>query len=303
MRVSIKFIILLFLSINAHAAPPAPSDSDHPGSKTYTHQFTVQAMKCLGRDVTVYAPKLQDAKKKVPVVVFGHGQALKLEHYTGTFEHIAKKGIAVVFPMYDKGFFDQDWTRMAGDYIAMSMCAIKSQPQLSVDQVVFSGHSKGAYVASIASGISARDQLSPTPGATVLFGLAGFDSETASVMSPSTAMTIVFSDREKVVSREFSEFLYRDSASRFKQFIDLKSYPADQNGEALLADHFWPQTKSAIFGGRSENALHYFGSWKWLVAAAEDLVNGNRVTHPYLYGEMAGDKGVAGLQDEIKRNW
>lgn len=302
MRVAFKFVILLFLSVDVLAAPAAPSDSDHPGSKSYPYQFTRHALKCLGRDVTVFAPTVMETAKQVPVVVYGHGQALKLEHYAGTFEHLAKKGIGVVFPMYDKGFFDQDWARMGSDYVAMSLCAIKSQPNFSLGQVVFSGHSKGAYVASIASGLASRDKLSPLPGAVVLFGLAGFDAETAAAISPTTAMTIVFSDREKVVSREFSESLYNGASSRLKQFIDVKSYPADENGGAISADHFWPQTKSAIFGGRSENALHYYGSWKWLVAAADDLAEGNKATHPYLYGSKAGDKGVTGLQDEIKRN-
>lgn len=299
----ITLILLTFLSNTALSGPPAPIDSDHPGSKAYAFEFTVRQMKCLGRDVTIYSPKAIAPSSKFPVVVYGHGQALKLEHYSGTFEHLAKKGVAVIFPIYDKGFFDQDWARMGSDYVAMSLCAIKSDSKLSIDQVVFSGHSKGAYVASIASGLSARDGLSPMPDATVLFGLAGFNAETAAAISPHTALTIVFSDSEKVVSREYSESLYTSAPSRLKQVIDVKSYPADENGGSLIADHFWPQTKSAIFGGRSENALHYYGAWKWLVASAEDLIDGGQATHPHLYGSKAGDKGVTGLNDSIKRNW
>lgn len=58
---------------------------------------------------------------------------------------------------------------------------------------------------------------------------------------------------------------------------------------------------TGIFGGGDETALHYFGEWKWLVAAAQDLNDGGTFTKPYLYGDLAGDKGVNGLTDDVMR--
>ena len=70
------------------------------------------------------------------------------------------------------------------------------------------------------------------------------------------------------------------------------------SSDLLPADHMWPLTEKSFFGGGPESALHYYGSWKWLVAAALDLGEGNRYTHPFLYGEPAVDKGIPGETDE-----
>ena len=306
MNAAIRTVFLLsFLSFNfAIGAPDRPSKPDHPGSKVYSHGFELRSLKCSGRDVNVFLPTSADSSESYPVVVYGHGQALSLKHYQATFEHIAKKGVAVVFPMYDNGFFDQDWYRMARDFVSLTNCAIQNAgPKLNSNWVIFSGHSKGAYVASIASGLAYREKLSILPQAQVLFELAGFDRDSAASIDPQVATTIIFGDADTTVNRGFSDSLFDSINVQNKQFILVKTYPADGQSKAVVADHFWPQTLGTFLGGGPESPLHYFGAWKWLVGAALDLRDGNTRTNPYVYGQDTADKGQAGFTDELKRNW
>lgn len=281
------------------SAPPAPIEPQNPGSKSYFFDFEVKKVNCQGRSVSAYLPKAE-AGKKFPVVVYGHGQALNLENYSATLEHLAKKGIGALFPTYDTGFFDQDWQRMGNDYAKMAACAISQfSDRLDADKVVFAGHSKGAYVASIAAGNAVRNNLPIRAKSVVLFEVAGFDEDAIAAIEPTTSLTVVFSDHDTVVKRDLSESVYATAKSHIKQFIDFKSY-SDAN---LVADHFWPLTKSSFFGGGDESAFHYYGEWKWLTAAARDLAEGAKSSDPYLYGDLAADKGVSGFRDDIKRSW
>ncbi len=282
--------------------PKAPVDPAHPGSQVYDYQSSRQDLTCHGRSVTVIVPEPKDVSKgeKFPVVVYGHGQALSLDHYLATFNHLAGKGVALIFPSYSNGFFDQDWRRMARDYVNIADCALNkfSANYLDRSKVVFSGHSKGAYVASIASGLAVSEKMNLQARATVLFATAGWDQQATQAMDPNSALTVIFSDRDSVVDKSHSDKIYNRSPAKFRQFIFVRSY-----GAGLEADHFWPLTKGSFFGGGPVSALHYFGAWKWLVAAAHDLNGEVQFTHPYLYGELAADKGVSNLVDEIKREF
>ncbi len=284
-------------------APSAPTAPDNPGSMVYKYDFTAKTLQCYGRQVSVFLPKAKLVKKdqagtgkNFPVVVYGHGQALGLDKYRATLVHLAKKGVAAIFPTYDNGFFDQNWERMGRDYVRLTDCALKQFHELSRDEVVFSGHSKGAYVASIAAGLAVREKLSVHPHAIVLFEAAGFDQSAVSSIDSTMALTVVYADHDDVVSRDISQSIYSSAKTKHKQFIFFRSYAN------LTADHFWPLTEASFFGGGAPSALHYYGEWKWLTAAALDLNSGDHFTNKYLYGDMAGDKGVIGLQDDITRN-
>lgn len=271
------------------ASAGIPSDPAHPGSKVYTHELVRTDITCNGRAVNVFLPK---NKKSAPAVIYGHGQALTLDNYQGTLEHLAKKGVAGIFPEYSNGFFDQDWPRMARDYVNLAECAIgQSGGAIDRSNVTFSGHSKGAYVASIAAGLAQKENLPLKPKTVILLETAGFDSSSASAVSPNTDVVVVFSDQDTIVERNLSESYYNAVPSRRKQFIYLKSYPGGSK-----ADHQWPLTKGGFFGGGDEGPLHYYGAWKWLVAAGLGLEN-------YLFGAEATDKGVPGLRDDVNKNF
>ena len=295
-------LISIFVVTQALAAPPlpaAPTNAAHPGSKIYSYQYDEKSMSCASRQVTLYLPRPHVAGETFPVVIYGHGQALDLDAYRGTFEHLAGKGVAVIFPTYDTGFFDQDWTRMGRDYVSVAACVIQLNASIAADQTVFSGHSKGAYVASVAAGLAEKESLAIRPRTLVLFESAGVDKASIGAVLPSTSSIVIYADRDKTVDRQISEDIFNSVRSFVKRFIFVKSYTTE-TASPLLADHFFPLTKGSFFGGGNESALHYYGAWKWLVAAAEDLRSGGGFTNEYVYGAKTADKGVSGFNDDVK---
>ena len=287
-----------FILLSLAQTLPAPTDPLHPGSKVYDYGFTQTKTSCLNRNVDVFQPT-SSGPEKFPVVVFGHGQALNLENYKMTFEHLAKKGVIVVFPQFDTGFFDQDWTRMGSDYAKQADCALKTIASADTTSVIFSGHSKGAYVASVAAGLLDTTHVSYQLRANLFFAPAGSDSKLLKKYNANTATTVVYSDADNIVDKGISEHIFLEANSKVRQLITIKSYAT----HGLKADHFWLLTKSSFAGGKNgDNALHFYGGWKWLVAAAWDLRDGAKSLQPYLYGDLATDKGVDGFFDDILRN-
>lgn len=289
---------LVSFSVMAQEVPGPPTAPEHPGSKIYDHAVERKEVRCEGRDVVVNYPRPL-ASQALPLVIYGHGQALGYEHYEQTLVHLAGKGVITIHPQYDKGFFDQDWVRMGRDFVTLAQCAVeKVGLVVAEDEVVFSGHSKGAYVAGVAAGQAFIQNLSLKPASVVLFQPAGFEAASWKALPRETKVTVVHADQDTIVDLAITQALYDQAPVERKQKIILKSY-----GTELAAKHFWPLTKKSVFGGSSENAFHYYGSWKWLTAAVWDLRDGNRATNLYLYGEQAMDKGVDGIEDEIERSW
>lgn len=300
--VFLSFALLATQTWAGPALPDAPKSANDPGSKIYTFEVQTKTLTCQEREVDVFFPHSNNSQEKFPVVVYGHGQALSLSNYQVTLEHLAKKGIIAIFPTYDSGFFDQDWTRMGEDYVNLTACALQQlAPIAAVDQVVFSGHSKGAYVAGVAAGLAYQNKMQIVPKAVVLFEPAGVDPASLAHLGSETGLTVVFADQDSTVKEDISAQIYVSAPSHHKQYITVKSYT--QTATQLVADHFWPLTQGSFFGGGPESALHYYGEWRWLGAAAFDLQSGGHFTNPYLYGSQAVDKGLPGFEDGIKRNF
>lgn len=292
--------LLFVIGTQAQELPGPPSSRTHPGSKAYDFAVEQRDITCEGRDVSVFIPSPLP-ERPLPLVIYGHGQALGVDHYEATLRHLAEKGAIAIHPQYDKGFFDQNWLRMGRDFVTVTHCAVQ-QLALSVNEqaVVFSGHSKGAYVASVAAGLAFKDSLALKPGSVVLFQPAGLNDVWKN-LDAETEVTVVHSEADKIVSRDISRDLFEKAPVRQKQLIILKNYRS-QSRDQLVADHFWPLTKKSLVGGGPESSFHYHGSWKWLTAAFMDLSEGGDAKHPYLYGEEARSKGREGEVDDIERS-
>lgn len=290
-----KFVFLsLILATNLWALPelpPAPIDPTHPGSKIYPFTVELKELKCFGRDVSIYFPR---EATSFPAVVYGHGQALGLSNYEATLKHVAGKGVAGIYVTYDKGFFDQDWERMGRDYVLLTDCAINEVPQIQRDEVIFSGHSKGAYVAAIAAGVAEKEKLPVRAHSLILFNAVLGKFETLKEIPAATPVTVIHSDVDKIVKLEIARDMLRSIQSDREQLIILQSFK-NRTKVDLETGHFWALTKKSAFGGGPENSFHYHGSWKWLVGGALD--------ERYLYGQEASGKGLAGFEDIIERNF
>jgi hypothetical protein len=292
------FFSVLFLASSAFAnlsLPTAPSEAQHPGSKIYSITEIVEtSLTCQGRKVTVIRPK--ENGLDLPVIAYGHGQAMTLDNDKATFQHLAKKGFVAIYPTYSTGFFDQNWQRMANDYIQQVDCAIDQTPSASRNKIIYSGYSKGGYVAAIAIGKSFSSGAKYKPSVGWFFSPAGVDKQALKALPVDISINVVKAEADNTVKPELAEQIYANSAVNKKQLITLKSYKT--TNPSLTADHFWSLSKGSAFGGKGESAFHYYGLWKWLAGAAEDLKQGSRFTNEYAYGMKAIDKGVPGLMDD-----
>jgi len=290
-----KLLSLLVLSAFSSAAdlPTQPTEPAHPGSAIYEFQAQKTSFEANGRQVDVFLP---EGKANAPVVVYGHGQAIGLDGYEATFIHLARKGVAVIFPEFDNGFFDQDWRRMAKDYNDLVAAALAKYPQqMDPRRIVFSGHSKGAYIALMAAG----DANKPAGlSGVVLFAPAGFDGEYLNRMEPLLPVTIVWGEADSVIKRSLQKDIYSKLPSRHKQLIEVKNYAS------LRADHYFPMNKAYFFGGRNGvSPFHFHGGWKWILGAALDGEGGRSLTNPYVYGAETATSGLPNVSHKLTRSW
>lgn len=280
--------------------PVRPTEPNHPGNSTYEYQVKKELIKINGQTTEVFLPlEIANQSKKAPLIVFGHGQAIGSDGYAMTFDHLVKKGYAVVHPGYDKGFFDQDWRRMASDYNQATMTAIQQfSNYIDSENIVYSGHSKGAYVALVAAGSPSLQQMKINLGSLVLFAPAGFDQEFLKNMNREIPLSLIWGDSDTIIKKDLMNTIYQNSPARQKQLITVVSYPT------LKADHFFPLSKSTLVGGKNGiSAFHFQGSWKWLIGAAQDLSSNTQGTNTYLYGSESLSTGVEGLNHTAIRSW
>ena len=284
---------LLIASKPSRSEPTWPTDPEHPGSAVYPFEVESRVLQLMGRRVNAFLP--QNVDRPVPVVIFGHGQALDVQHYERTFVHLAGRGIGVLFPMYDTGFFDQNWRRMASDYNQLTRLAIEElSGQLDRNLVIYSGHSKGAYVALMAAGAPDRESV----GSVVLFSPAGHDREYLARLPEDLPLSIIHGDNDRIINRSDLLTIYDRAPSLFKQLIDVASYPN------LSADHFFILTRSSFAGGRTGvSGFHFEGVWKWIIGAVWDLEQGSLKLNTFLFGKEALTSGLEGLQHQAIRSW
>jgi dienelactone hydrolase len=280
-----------------------PTDPNHPGSEIYAYDVKEIKTNLLGRSVEVYLPVAKDAtpSKRFPVIVFGHGQAITSSGYNLTFRHLARRGVAVVFPMYDKGFFDQEWRRMAQDFNLLTQETLKVYgDQLDNSQVIYSGHSKGAYVALMAAGAPSLKTSSFALNSVVLFAPAGFESEYLKNMDPNLPLSIIWGENDSVIKFSLQKDIFDKSQAKYKQLIKVKSYTQP----ALSADHFFILNEPTFLGGRQGlSSFHYHGVWKWLLGAVWDVEKGESAKNEFLYGEESLKSGQSGVVHDVERSW
>jgi dienelactone hydrolase len=286
----------------SQAPPAAPTDPAHPGSAAYRYTVFQEQFQVQGRQVDFFAPaEIAREPRKAPVIVFGHGQALETQHYRLMFEHLAKKGYAVIAPKYDTGFFDRNWRRMATDYADLTAAAMSRHAKyVDPGTLIFSGHSKGAYVALVAAGIP-RSSRKVDPKAMVLFAPAGYDNEYIRNVTTSMPVTIIHGEQDTIIASSLIQEIYSALPSSHKQLIEPVSYKTQPE---LPADHYIVMTKSFFMGGRDGiSPFHYFGAFKWLIGSADDLTAGGSLSNIHAYGDETTATGVEGSRHKIRRSW
>ena len=282
-------LVTLTMCFATLALPMRPTDGRHPGSDFYPYKSMSRNFEIDGREIDLYLPVGVEEGVKVPVIVYGHGQALNSSHYEKSFIHYAKKGIAVIFPQYDRGFFDQNWERMGADFNSLTKKVLEMNTDiLDTNRVVYSGHSKGAYVGLMAAG---APNFNNQAKSFVFFAPAGFDESYLSNINEKLPMSLIWGEEDNIIKKDLVMDVYKKAPNEFKQFIEVKNYPE------LEATHFFIVSKRTIFGGtRGLSAYHYHGEFKWLMGAVRDLDNVDRISDDYLYGEKALESGIESVR-------
>lgn len=275
--------------------PARPTDPNHPGSADYRYAATTRTtLQIQGRSVDVVRPT--EAEPGLPVIVFGHGQAMGLDPYVKLFDHVVRKGAVVIFPQFDTGFFDRDFRRMARDFSVLAAEAIRQLgPAVDPSAVVFSGHSKGAYVALNALGLP-EALRALTPKQATLISVAGSDATLLRQVPRGIPVTLMIGDRDTITPLKLTEEAFAGLSAQPKQRIIVKSY--DSTSPTIEADHFHLITGTFLNQRKSEGPLHWYGFWKWLAASVEDVRSGSRAQNPYLWGDAALETGLAGSRHQ-----
>jgi len=285
------FLTLVLLSASAWSQS-VPTDPTNPGSPTYDYEVTEVKISTLRRKSVLFLPNRPEGETS-PLVVFGHGQAAGVKAYDATLKHLAGKGIAALFVKYDSGFFDRKWRRMADNFNEITQDVLTTYSQnLNPNQVVFAGHSKGAYVALMAAGAPSAGDIHSL----VLFAPAGYDQDYLTEIAPNVPVTIIWGEKDSIIDYEDQQEIFENLTVDYKQFITVKDYPDDE------ADHYFILNKKVFgFGENGISNYHYYGAFKWLTSAALDLTTDAKLTNPYLYGDLAGDSGDPNVQHGVVR--
>ncbi|MEO0335777.1 MAG: hypothetical protein AAF202_05260, partial [Pseudomonadota bacterium] len=140
------------------------------------------------------------------------------------------------------------------------------------------------------------------PQSIVLFQPAGHQQSTWNQVPAQIPVTIIYSDADTIIDRDIVDDIYEGSPADKKQFLYVRSYRGTQ--PALEADHFFVFSKSTWIGGRDGvSPFHYYGTFGWLVGAAQDVLDGSPVSNPYIYGDEAINTGLESFQHEVVRSW
>lgn len=275
---SVLLLNCLFIS-GAFALPRAPLDPSHPGYIERGVKVKVLPIDFVRQGSVLFLPETEGEEQgSLPLMVFAHGQALKVKHYELFLKMLASKGIAVLYPQYDKGFFDRDWKRMGEDYDSIVEKVLKSYPQIDKGNILYSGHSKGGYIGLMALSHRSKRAFDWFPKTSIFYSPAGFERGSLYQIPTQHSMTLVWPKEDSVIKKDLIDEIFEDTSTPRKQKIIVNGY------DELEAGHFFLLTSKLVFVGNDGiGPFHWYGVIPWTWGALRD---------PYfLYEEGALDSG------------
>lgn len=281
----------------AEPLPLAPDSPAHPGSLKYPYaSFTLLSVAFEGRLGSLYLPAgARERAEKIPLLAFGHGYRSPEFTYATTFEHLARKGVAVAYVPYETSG-KRDFAKMARAYNRFVAHVVNTYPDLfDASRIAFSGHSDGGSVATLASALQGDDWVKPA--AILVFAISKNLPEEYALVPANVPCSLVVGEDDQDDPPSFSEGVLPNLGCS-KQMITLRSY-ADGFSSEVIADHGSIRT----FGwwGDQTSPLHYYGYWKFMYGAAVDAFESGKGQTPWLYGSEAAETGSPRLRNIIHR--
>jgi len=105
--------------------------------------------------------------------------------------------------------------RMGGDFASLTASALNKFPVLDRKAVVYTGHSKGGFVAGVAAGL----EPAPAPGAIVLIQPAGQLESSWSQLPKLAPLTLIYSDADDFIDQELVWGMYESAPFIFMEFL------------------------------------------------------------------------------------
>jgi pimeloyl-ACP methyl ester carboxylesterase len=260
-----SFVLLSFLN-----QVFASARTQVPASLAGTSSFKQDTVQCGDHSVVVFLPLDDSAmpRESAPVVVFGHGWLLSLQHYQSTLQELAKAGIVVIFPSFGSNWLRADHFEMAHQYLSQTICVlVRYRKSVDFQRITFAGHSLGAKVAALAAaGASEAGREFPQNLLLLETALGGDEENFArefAKLSPKVAVLVVHAKGDSIARQSESQLVYDTAPGLKKELLNL---------ESTNVGHDWPMTNYFLMGlwGGLVGPLHTMYLWPWLKTMANN---------------------------------
>ena len=241
-----------------------------PGGAEYAHGSVTHSIFGEGNDeFTLFEPA--DPRPEVaPVIIFLHGwSAMKPEPYQDWINHLVRRGNIVIYPRYQAKISTKpgEFTPSAIKAVKSALVVLDQSDHVHPDRekVAVVGHSMGGILtANLAA--SGGEGLPPIKAAMCVEpGSGGFPiTADYSKIPAGTLLLCIAGDQDKLVKETKAKDIFSGATSVAKADKNYILAISDAHGSPpVTANHMAPTD----LGG--QDALHYFGYWKWCDALTD----------------------------------
>lgn len=247
-------------------ATPPVQPKNGPGGADYKHEKVEKSNWGEGDEEFWLFEPADPKPEKAPVIIFMHGwSAMKPTPYTEWIEHLVRRGNIVIYPRYQAKISTKPttFTANAVGAIKAAFAVLDQEKHVHPDRekVAVAGHSFGGIIAANIAATAGNDLPSLKAVMCVEPGTGGFSAyEDYSKIPAKTLLLCVAGDEDKLVHDTDAKRIFNESTSISKSDKNFILVNSDNHGAPpLAAGHMAPTSE-----GGAQNALHWFGYWKWL---------------------------------------
>jgi len=293
--VALLFVIMLILPLVTSALktldePTQPGQpTSGPGGSDYPHFGVRKSRYGFGEQrywiFEPYGPKPESA----PLIVFNHGfTALHPICYREWIYHLVKRGNIVVYPRYQKGFFQgfNQFNANAIDAVKDAIITLQNGTHVrpDLDKFAITGHSLGGgLTANMAAqalyvGLPVPKAIMPVQPAVVYEEGVDFANIPAE-----TLMLVVVGEDDTVVGNGSGKIIFENATQIPLSNKDFIIQVTDTYGEpGMIADHIAPVCLPFF---KTTDAMDYYSTWKLFDALTDYAFYG--INQEYCLGDTS----------------
>lgn len=258
-RLALALFVLGAGSAVEAATPPAQPTKGPGGSDYVAAEIAKKAYGAGSGQAFVFRPAGEAAQPR-PAVIFLHAPgAVSPKFYGGWIEHLARKGLIVVYPRYELDRGGTKFSAMAEEAVKGAKEALASLAaegvKVDLGKVAVVGHSGGAIIAA-ALAADAADAGLPKPR--LVFGAMpsrpasepgrGLPMPDLATLDPATVLVTVTGDRDAVAGEAGARTLMRAAAALPIERRLMIKLGSDNHGQPpLVAGHYAPSAPNPAY--------------------------------------------------------